>query len=157
MVADWSFELGELGVDRDEVVAEFGRYLQLERDLSAHTVRAYVSDVNSLLDHLGGRLEGLDVGVLRSGWPGSMPRGRRGPRWRVGPPALVRSPPTAVAEGGWRQIRGCCWGVQRRAGNCPQCSISGRPRRSWTRPRPGSRRNCGIRRFWSCCTPLACG
>ncbi|WP_344879632.1 tyrosine recombinase XerC [Nonomuraea antimicrobica] len=63
-------------MDRDEVVAEFGRYLQLERDLSAHTVRAYVSDVNSLLDHLGGRLEGLDVGVLREWLAGQHAAGK---------------------------------------------------------------------------------
>ncbi|MFI9840063.1 tyrosine recombinase XerC [Nonomuraea sp. NPDC051941] len=53
------------GVGREEVVGEFGRHLRIERDLSQHTVRAYLSDVNSLLDHVDGRLEGLDIGVLR--------------------------------------------------------------------------------------------
>jgi integrase/recombinase XerC len=52
-------------VDRDEVVADFGRYLRLERDLSSHTVRAYLSDVNALLDHLDGQLEVLDIATLR--------------------------------------------------------------------------------------------
>ncbi|MGW4956688.1 tyrosine recombinase XerC [Nonomuraea sp. NPDC004186] len=53
------------GVGREKVVGEFGRHLRIERDLSQHTVRAYLSDVNSLLDHVDGRLEGLDIGVLR--------------------------------------------------------------------------------------------
>ena len=48
-----------------DVVAEFANYLRFERDLSPHTVRAYLSDVAALLDHLGGRIEGVDVGALR--------------------------------------------------------------------------------------------
>lgn len=54
---------GRLGAD--EVVAEFGRYLRFERDLSPHTVRAYLSDVTALFDHLHGRLDNLDLGTLR--------------------------------------------------------------------------------------------
>ncbi|MEV0233589.1 tyrosine recombinase XerC [Nonomuraea sp. NPDC050786] len=52
-------------VGRDEVMAEFGRHLRFERDLSPHTVRAYLADVTSLLEHVDGRIEGLDIGVLR--------------------------------------------------------------------------------------------
>jgi integrase/recombinase XerC len=52
------------------VVAQFERYLELERGLSAHSVRAYLVDVVGLLDHatrLGRQdLGDLDLGVLRS-------------------------------------------------------------------------------------------
>lgn len=54
-------------LDADEVLAEFERYLRFERDLSSHTVRAYLSDITALLDHLRGRLDGLDISELR-GW-----------------------------------------------------------------------------------------
>lgn len=51
-------------------VDDFSRHLRAERDRTEHTVRAYVGDVTSLLEHLTrmGRddLEGLDIGVLRS-------------------------------------------------------------------------------------------
>jgi integrase/recombinase XerC len=51
-------------------LSTFRGHLRDERGLSAHTVRAYVGDVRSLLDHAGrlGRTEaaGLDLGVLRS-------------------------------------------------------------------------------------------
>jgi integrase/recombinase XerC len=52
------------------VLEEFERHLRAERGLSVHTVRAYVGDVASLLDHAGRMgvtdVEGLDVRVLRS-------------------------------------------------------------------------------------------
>lgn len=53
-------------------VDDFERHLTLERGLSAHTVRAYVGDVVSLLEHLSGvaesgdGLECLDLAVMRS-------------------------------------------------------------------------------------------
>jgi integrase/recombinase XerC len=53
------------GLGRDEVVAQFGRHLRFERDLSPHTVRAYLTDLNSLLDQLDGPIEGLDIGTIR--------------------------------------------------------------------------------------------
>jgi len=53
--------------------AEFGRHLAAERGLSRHTVRAYLGDVRSLVEHAGagGISEPgeLDVAVLRS-WLG---------------------------------------------------------------------------------------
>ncbi|MBF4160465.1 tyrosine recombinase XerC [Nocardioides acrostichi] len=52
------------------VLGAWERHLAVERDLSAHTVRAYVGDVAGLLEHarrlgLAG-VEGLDLRVLRS-------------------------------------------------------------------------------------------
>src|SRR5947209_17661949 len=56
-----------------DAVDSFERHLRLERNRSAHTVRAYVGDVVGFLDHLahlGGRtLRDIDLHVLR-GWLG---------------------------------------------------------------------------------------
>jgi integrase/recombinase XerC len=53
-----------------EAVERFERHLTLERNLSAHSVRAYRTDVVGLLDHaarMGGQdVDRLDVHVLRS-------------------------------------------------------------------------------------------
>jgi integrase/recombinase XerC len=55
-------------------VVAFRRHLEAERDLSAHTVRAYVGDVTALLTHYagigGGDPASLDVRALRS-WLGA--------------------------------------------------------------------------------------
>ena len=52
----------------------FGRYLEAERGRSAHTVRAYLSDVGSLLEHAAtegaGELADLELGTLRR-WLGA--------------------------------------------------------------------------------------
>src|SRR6478609_8490509 len=54
--------------------ARFGRYLEAERGRSAHTVRAYLSDVESLLVHAAAEgvhdLAGLELGTLRR-WLGA--------------------------------------------------------------------------------------
>ena len=53
-----------------EVLGDFERTLRLERSLSVHTVKAYLGDVRSLLEHLtrmsGESVSDLDLGVLRS-------------------------------------------------------------------------------------------
>jgi integrase/recombinase XerC len=56
---------------RHQVLLEtFADHLALERNLSRHTVRAYLGDVASLLDHAGRmgvvELEGLDLRAMRS-------------------------------------------------------------------------------------------
>ncbi|HLQ55365.1 MAG TPA: tyrosine recombinase XerC [Streptosporangiaceae bacterium] len=52
-------------------LAAFDQHLAAERGLSAHTVRAYLGDIRSLLRHAGQAgmtdLAGLDVGMIR-GW-----------------------------------------------------------------------------------------
>ena len=61
-------------------LADYERHLVSERDLSPHTVRAYLGDVAGLLEHahrLGHTdVSGLDVRVLRSWLAGQQTRGR---------------------------------------------------------------------------------
>ena len=57
-----------------DALADFRRHLQAERDLSVHTVRAYIGDASSLLAHAASagasQPSQLDVRVLRS-WLGA--------------------------------------------------------------------------------------
>ncbi len=53
----------ELPEPMSRVLGEYERHLVAERDLSAHTVRAYVADVAGLLDHAA-RLGHTDVATL---------------------------------------------------------------------------------------------
>ncbi len=58
-----SEEPSELPEPMARVLGEYERHLTAERDLTPHTVRAYVADVGSLLDH-GARLGHTDVTTL---------------------------------------------------------------------------------------------
>jgi len=62
------------------VLGEYERHLAAERNLSAHTVRAYLGDIESLLDHaqrLGiDRLDDLDLRALRSWLANQQTRGK---------------------------------------------------------------------------------
>jgi integrase/recombinase XerC len=62
------------------VLGEYERHLVAERDLSPHTVRAYLGDIAGMLDHavrMGHHdLRDLDVRVLRSWLAGQQTRGR---------------------------------------------------------------------------------
>jgi integrase/recombinase XerC len=61
---------GELPPDLGRALGAFERHLTAERGLSLHTVRAYVGDVTSLLEHVsqagGTGLADLDIQALRS-------------------------------------------------------------------------------------------
>ncbi|PFG38493.1 integrase/recombinase XerC [Georgenia soli] len=62
----------------EAVLEAFGRHLRLQRNLSPHTVRAYLGDVTSLLAHLQQHdvaLTDLDLTVLRSWLVGQQRRG----------------------------------------------------------------------------------
>jgi integrase/recombinase XerC len=57
-------------VDRDGLLRDYERHLRGERGLSTHSVRAYLGDVSSLLDHAERmsrtEIDRLDLAVLRS-------------------------------------------------------------------------------------------
>lgn len=63
-------ERAQLPPDSAAALEKFERHLSAERNLAAHSVRAYLGDVISLLDHLARRKDlcfaDLDLGVLRS-------------------------------------------------------------------------------------------
>ena len=54
----------------EELIAAFERYLERERTLSVHTVRAYMGDLTSLLQHLEllgiSQISELELAHLRS-------------------------------------------------------------------------------------------
>jgi integrase/recombinase XerC len=70
VAADSALQRAELPPALAEALAGYEAHLRDQRDLSAHTVRGYVTDVVALLDHLarrgGGRPDDLDLAALRS-------------------------------------------------------------------------------------------
>src|SRR4051794_5501978 len=88
----------------DAILAAFGDHLALERNLSRHTVRAYLGDVAGMLDHA--RRMGIDDiggGDLRplGAWLGGLPlqggsQGPPAPRSSPAPGVAPRAPPRGV-------------------------------------------------------------
>jgi len=70
VASDESAEVPDLSGDFALLLRDYERHLSAERDLSAHSVRAYLGDIRDLFDHLtrlGHReLAGLDLRGLRS-------------------------------------------------------------------------------------------
>jgi integrase/recombinase XerC len=68
----------ELGPELTAVLADFERFLRLERNRSEHTVHAYLGDITLLLHHLRSagetELRALDLRLLRS-WLASLHQG----------------------------------------------------------------------------------
>ena len=66
--------------DREALRTDYANHLGIERGLSPHTVRAYLGDLDHLLDHACGlgltRLDQVDVDVLRS-WLNAMAQDNR--------------------------------------------------------------------------------
>lgn len=64
----------ELTLEFEQALADFGRYLTAERARSGHTLRAYLSDLRSLLEYAASEgvtdLAGLELGTLRR-WLGA--------------------------------------------------------------------------------------
>lgn len=93
-----------LGEALAAALRDYERHLSLERGLAAHTVRGYVSDVASLLDHSSrrgvGSPAGVDLGVLRSWLAASRARGRS-PATLARRAAAGRSFTAFAARRGW--------------------------------------------------------
>ncbi|WP_112236794.1 tyrosine recombinase XerC [Kribbella monticola] len=71
MAPDEVSEIPALSEDFTALLADYERHLTAERDLSKHSVRAYLGDIADLLDHLtrlghDADLNGLDIRGLRS-------------------------------------------------------------------------------------------
>jgi integrase/recombinase XerC len=96
---------GRVASHAGTVLDDFGRHLRDERDLSPHTVRAYLGDLRSLLDHArvtcgdGFDWPDLDLTLLR-GWLAGQHRDG------AGRATLARRTSAARAFTAWAQRRG---------------------------------------------------
>lgn len=71
----------------EKLIAAFARHLQVERSLSAHTIRAYLGDLESLLNHLEASgvsdISQLQLIHLRSWLANQQVKGERAQRFLV--------------------------------------------------------------------------
>jgi integrase/recombinase XerC len=85
----------------------YERHLRFERNLSVHSVRAYVTDVVSLLDHLSGLghddMSALDQAVVR-GWLGVLHSGGAARSTLARRTATVRSFGAFACRQGWLAV-----------------------------------------------------
>ena len=146
-----------------EALAGYEEHLRAQRDLSAHTVRGYVTDVVTLLDHLarrGGRqVHDLDLAALRS-W---LAQGRTRGHSRA---TTARHAAAARSFTGWLRRAGLTPDdVGLAAGQpegAPHPARRARPRpgargRRVGRRAPRNRSGCATPSSSSCSTPAASG
>ena len=107
-----------------QVLADYERHLEAERDLTPHTVRAYLGDIRSLLTHatvLGHVRTSTPstCGRCAAGWPTSRPAAGPGRRWLDGPRRSGSSLPGCVAPAASPRTRDPRSGHRRRTAPLP--------------------------------------
>ena len=149
-------------------LAAFRCHIEAERGLSRHTVRAYLGDVGSLLEHAAAAgvtaPDGLDIGVLRS-WLGQQHSAGNSRATLARRAAAARTfTAFARARGLIGADPGPLLGTPRTPRKLPEVlsrdQVSRGPRSQRASParRPMTGRwRCGMPRSWSCCTPPASG
>ncbi len=131
-------------------VEDFADHLTLQSNRSAHTVRAYTTDVRSLLAHLAhgkpdARVSDIDLGTLRAWLEGRsrpVPRAARsrGARRRCGhslPGWSARVARSTTPERASHQ--------HVHTGHCLRCCMPSRRRKSWWLRNPALGRNIRLR------------